>query len=255
MIEIGSHEKPKVLIVDDEVEVLNSLADLLRKEFHIFATMDVNEAQGLLVSHNMFSLVISDQRMPLLTGAELLARASITSPDTARILLTGYSDIDAVIEAVNQGRITQYITKPWDVDKLLEILKPIAERHQLLLENRQLIYKLAQLSDMAIDSAARIESLEETQSTVQSENQTLKAAYEQLDKSFWHLKKIQEVLPICMECGKVKTSDSTWEDVVDFLKKNSLFLSHGYCPECADKLMSQLKKTELKGEILHDYGK
>jgi len=243
MIEIGSHEKPKILIVDDEAEVLRSLADLLRKDFHIFATADVNEAQRLLVSHNMFSLVISDQRMPLLTGAELLAEAYKTSPDTARILLTGYADIDAVIDAVNQGMITQYITKPWDGEKLIEILKPIAQRHQLLQENRQLIHKLAQLNECAMDSAARIESLEETQSTVQSENQTLKAAYEQLDKTFWHLKKIQEVLPICMECGKVKTTDSSWEDVVGFLKKHSLFLSHGYCPECADKVMRQFTKN------------
>lgn len=255
MIEIGSHLNPKVLIIDDETEVLNSLADLLRKEFHVFASTDVNEAQSLLMSHNMFSLVISDQRMPVLSGAELLAKASISSPDTARILLTGYSDIDAVIEAVNQGMITKYITKPWDGDKLIELLKPIAERHQLLQENRQLINKLAQLNESAMDAAERIETLEETQSTVQSENQTLKAAYEQLDKSFWHLKKIQEVLPICMECGKVKTADSSWEDVVGFLKKHSLFLSHGYCPECADKVMRQFTKTDLSGGMLHDIDK
>ena len=114
MIEIGNHNKPSILIVDDEVEVLNSLADLLRKDFHVFATSDVDEAQRLLISHERFSLVISDQRMPMLTGAELLTRVAKIRPDTARILLTGYADIDAVIEAVNQGQIVQYITKPWD---------------------------------------------------------------------------------------------------------------------------------------------
>ncbi len=243
VIEIGSPEKPKILIVDDEAEVLQSLADLLRKDFHVFATADVAEAERLLVAHNMFSLVISDQRMPVLTGAELLARASQTSPDTARILLTGYADIDAVIKAVNQGQITQYVTKPWEGDKLLAMLKTIAERHQLLFENRLLIKQLAGLQESATDSAAQIETLAVAQSIVQIENQTLKAAYEQLDKSFWHLKKIQEVLPICMECGKVKTADSSWEDVVSFLRKNSLFLSHGYCPACAEKLLSQLNMT------------
>jgi response regulator RpfG family c-di-GMP phosphodiesterase len=242
VIEIGSHEKPKILVVDDETEVLRSLADLLRKDFHVFATADINVAQSLLVSHNMFSVVISDQRMPLLSGAELLAKASKTSPDTARILLTGYSDLEAVIEAVNQGMITKYITKPWDAEKLIEMLKDIAERHQLILENRRIIQKLAQLNELVVDSSSRIEALQETQLTVQSENRALNAAYEQLDKSFWHLKKIQEVLPICMECGKVKTADSSWEDVVDFLKKNSLFLSHGYCPECEDKMLKQFEK-------------
>jgi hypothetical protein len=61
----------------------------------------------------------------------------------------------------------------------------------------------------------------------------LEAALAELDTSYWHLKKIQEVLPICMECGKVKTSESHWEDVAKYLRENSLFLSHGYCPACA----------------------
>lgn len=241
MIEIGNHETPKILIVDDETEILNSLSDLLRKDFYIFATSDVVEAQKLLFPHNMISLVISDQRMPALTGVELLARAAKTSPETARILLTGYADIDAVIEAVNQGQIVQYITKPWDSTNLFAILKPLAERHHLLLENRRLIRKLAEINESATGSAAQIKILEETQSIIQGDNQTLKTAYDQLNKSFWHLRKIQELLPICMACGKVKTTDSVWEDVVSFLEKNSMFLSHGYCPECADNMMRQLE--------------
>ena len=232
MIEIGRHENPKVLIVDDEAEVFKSLVDLLRKDFHVFATTDVKEAESLLASHNTFSVVISDQRMPVQTGTEFLAAVAETSPDTARILLTGYADIDAVIEAVNQGRIVQYITKPWDAVKLIELLKPIAEQHLLLQENRRLIRKLAQLNESAVDSSARVKALEESQSSLQSDNQALKAAYDNLDNSFWHLRKIQEVLPICINCGKVKTADSSWEDVVSFLKSNSKFLSHGYCPQC-----------------------
>ena len=237
MIEIGNKENPKILIVDDETEVLQSLADLLRKDFHIFATADVKEAQHLVASHTMFSLVISDQRMPVMTGAELLTWVARISPDTARIILTGYADIDAVIEAVNQGQIVQYITKPWDADKLLAMLKPIAERYRLLQENRLLIQQLAEINKFSKNSSEQIETLKKTQSTIENENQTLKTAYDQLDKSFWHLRKIQEVLPICMACGKVKTSDSSWEDVVSFLKDNSMFLSHGYCPDCEEKLM------------------
>lgn len=243
MLEMGNLEKPKLLIVDDEEEVLNSLADLLRKDFHIFATSDVAEALRLLESEHTFSIVISDQRMPVLSGSELLARAAETSPDTARILLTGYSDITAIVEAVNQGQIAQYITKPWDGSKLLGILKPLAQQYQLLQENRRLIKQLAELNQSASATTVKVEILEEAHSTVQRENQTLKSAYEQLDKTFWHLKKIQEVLPICMECGKVKNTDSSWEDVVDFLKNNSLFLSHGYCPECAGKMMKLWKKS------------
>ena len=125
MIEIGNPQSPKILIVDDESEVLNSLADLLRKDFHVFATSDVDEALRLLVSSSMFSVVISDQRMPVLTGAKLLAIVAKSSPDTARILLTGYADIDAVIEAVNQAQIVHYITKPWDAVKLLATINSL----------------------------------------------------------------------------------------------------------------------------------
>ena len=89
-----------------------------------------------------------------MTGAELLARVAETSPDTARILLTGYADIEAVIDAVNQGQIVHYITKPWDADKLLALLKPIAERHALLQENRKLIRQLAEINMLSKDAAA-----------------------------------------------------------------------------------------------------
>lgn len=237
MIEIGNREKPKVLIVDDETEVLSSIADLLRKDFHIFTTFDVREALDLLASETDFSLVIADQRMPVMTGAELLARVASISPDTARILLTGYADIEAVIEAVNQGQIVHYITKPWDADKMLSLLKPLAKRQTLLQENRKLIRQLAEFDTLSKNSAIRIEDLEKAQSTIASENRTLKVAYEHLDTSFWHLRKIQEVLPICMGCGKVKAADASWEDVVSFLKNNSMFLSHGYCPDCEKKLL------------------
>ena len=239
MIEIGNPDNPKVLIVDDEKEVLNSLADLLRKDFHIFATCDAEEALNLLVSQNIFSIVISDQRMPVITGAELLARVAKTSPDTARILLTGYADINAVIDAVNDGQIVQYISKPWDPNQLLELLRPIAQRYHLLLENRRLLDQMAKLNSSVKDSESRAKCLETSLSSLINDNHVLQTSYDHLDKSFWHLRKLQEVLPICMRCGKVKTADAAWEDVVTYLKNNSLFLSHGYCPECFKKLEGQ----------------
>jgi C4-dicarboxylate-specific signal transduction histidine kinase len=178
MIEIGNPENPKVLIVDDEAEVLNSLADLLRKDFCIFATSDAEEAMRLLASHHLFSVVISDQRMPVMTGVELLAEVAKTSPDTARILLTGYADITAVIEAVNQGQIIRYITKPWDADKLLELLRPIAYQHQLLQENRMLIQQLADQNKAGLKGASR----RKAQTSALRENIILKSANRQLEQ-------------------------------------------------------------------------
>ena len=137
MIEVGDPDNPRILIVDDETEVLQSLADLLRKDFHVFATADVEEALSLLATDSSFSMVISDQRMPEMTGAELLARAAKTNPDTARILLTAYADISAVIEAVNNGQIVQYITKPWDTVKLLATLNSLQQLKRSQQENER----------------------------------------------------------------------------------------------------------------------
>lgn len=108
--------------------------------------------------------------------------------------------------------------------------------------NRTLQEELLQLNNqLTVLSRENIRKGRELANTVKK----LEEAHEQLDKSFWHLRKIQEVLPICMECGKVKTADASWEDVVSYLKKNSRFLSHGYCPECVDKVMNRYKNQGI----------
>lgn len=76
----------------------------------------------------------------------------------------------------------------------------------------------------------------------------LEAAHAELKDSYWHLKKIQEVLPICMGCSKVKTGDARWEDVVDYLKANSLFLSHGYCPDCKERILQDYRRNKSRGK-------
>lgn len=75
---------------------------------------------------------------------------------------------------------------------------------------------------------------------LQAANTRLEETLEELNRSFWHLRKIQEVLPVCMECGKIKTADASWEPIIDYLRKNSLLLSHGYCPECVVKVREAL---------------
>jgi heme-degrading monooxygenase HmoA len=70
-------------------------------------------------------------------------------------------------------------------------------------------------------------------------NGRLQQALDELDNMYWHLRKIQEVLPICLHCGKVKTGDGTWQTVVDYLKANSQFLSHGYCPDCYAQALAE----------------
>ncbi len=117
--------KPKILLVDDEERILRSLSMLLRTQYQIFATSDGHEALRILKQEKVH-VIISDQRMPIMTGTELLRQAREIAPDTIRILLTGYSDADAALDALNDGEIFRYINKPWGPKELRETIAQAA---------------------------------------------------------------------------------------------------------------------------------
>jgi len=238
MIELGNPKNPSVLLVDDEPQVLESLCDLLRKECHVLATTDPEEAMTLLPKHDI-ALVLSDQRMPRVTGSQLLARIAQVCPDAVRVLLTGFSDIEAVVQAINEGRVYYYLTKPWDPEKLLELVRRATQQYALGRENRELTQQLAEINRTVAEKESSAATLATTQNKLQHDNETLRAGIDYLKTSFWHLRRIQEVLPICMECGKVKTDGAEWQDVIKYFKANANFLSHGYCPLCAQKVQQQ----------------
>ncbi len=118
-------DKPKILLVDDEERILRSLSMLLRTQYQIFATSDGHEALKILRQENIH-VIISDQRMPIMTGTELLRQARDIAPDTIRILLTGYSDADAALDALNDGEIFRYINKPWGPKELRDTIAQAA---------------------------------------------------------------------------------------------------------------------------------
>jgi response regulator RpfG family c-di-GMP phosphodiesterase len=102
-----------VLYVDDESGNLNSFRSAFRRDFNVFTAISSMEADIILSKENIHVL-ITDQRMPDTSGTALLADAVTKYPHQSRILLTGYADIEAVIDAINKGRIFRYLTKPWD---------------------------------------------------------------------------------------------------------------------------------------------
>ena len=118
--------KPRVLLVDDEERILRSLGLLLRMQYQVFATSDGYEALDIL-KREKIHVLISDQRMPIMSGSELLRQARDTAPDTIRILLTGYADADAALASVNEGEIFRYITKPWGPMELRDTIAQAAE--------------------------------------------------------------------------------------------------------------------------------
>ena len=113
----------RILIVDDEESVLNTLKRLFRKlPYEIFSALSGQEALAILAEQSV-DLIISDMRMPEMSGAEFLSLAKDKCPLTERILLTGYSDMESTVKAINDGGIFGYLSKPWDANQLLSLVE------------------------------------------------------------------------------------------------------------------------------------
>lgn len=138
-------EKVMVLLVDDEPGILVALEHQLRRSYDVVMCDRPEEAIEKLREIDV-AAVIADQRMPGMTGSELLAEAARIRPDAARILLTGYADLSAVIEAVNSGQIYYYLTKPWGPAELAAVLGRGIERWRLVRERERLLERLRQSS-------------------------------------------------------------------------------------------------------------
>lgn len=116
---MSSEEKIRVLFVDDEVHNLEAFKATFRRDFQVFTCINVTEALELLDKEPMH-VILSDQRMPGITGVEFFEKIQFALPDVMRILITGYADINIVVDAVNKGKIFKYIQKPWNNEQLKE---------------------------------------------------------------------------------------------------------------------------------------
>lgn len=147
---MNKQSKHSILIVDDEPDVLFSLKGLLRREFELFTAESGEEAMAILREHQIH-VVMTDQRMPGMTGVELMKQARSEFPDAVRIVFTGYADIKAVIDAINSGGLFRYVTKPWDPDELIEVLQQAAQRYDQDLRRKQFVSDVIQLSTNVVD--------------------------------------------------------------------------------------------------------
>lgn len=143
--------KHTILCVDDEADNVDALERLFRTKYRVLKATSGADALKLL-DKDRVTVIISDQRMPQMTGVEFLAKSLKTHPDAIRILLTGYADIEVVIEAINSGRIYRYVNKPWDPVDLVNTIDKAVERYELGLElvekNRALQEALTELQTL-----------------------------------------------------------------------------------------------------------
>jgi len=191
--------KYSILVVDDEPSNLNAIRRTLRHEYNVLTA--TNGEEGLkLVEENEIALIITDQRMPGMTGVEFLEKTLEKSPDTIRIILTGYADIEALIESINTGRVYRFITKPWNPIELKVTLKRAVEQYELASENRKLIQDL------------------------QSKNKELRDMNQELETALIKLRAAQQEL---IRAEKLSTVGRVASKIVhDF--KNHMAIIHGF---------------------------
>ncbi len=174
----------RVLFVDDEENVLRSLTRLFMSEDYEVLTA-ASGAAGLDIMRNTeIPVIVSDQRMPAMSGAEFLERSRQISPDSIRIILTGYADVQAAIGAINKGGAYRYVSKPWNDGDLLLVVKDAFDKYRLLKENKYLTALTIQQNEELKKWNAELEFYVQ-QHTIEltNQNKELKKLNEKLKKN------------------------------------------------------------------------
>ncbi|MGH9763015.1 MAG: response regulator [Blastocatellia bacterium] len=136
--------KHTILAVDDEPANLRMLERLFHKEFHVLTAASGEEGLEVLRNHSV-SLIVTDQRMPGMSGTEMLRESMRTNPDAVKIILTGYTDTDALIDAINSARVYKFVSKPWDPVALKETVRAAINERETRFEQKRLIDGLISL--------------------------------------------------------------------------------------------------------------
>lgn len=123
--------KPKLLVVDDEPDNLDLLYRTFRREFQVFRAESGTKALEVLQESGEVAVIISDQRMPEMKGTEFLSKTVPQFPNTVRIILTGFTDVEDLVDAINSGQVYRYITKPWDPEELKILVQKAKESYEL----------------------------------------------------------------------------------------------------------------------------
>ena len=124
--------KYTLLIVDDEPDVCDSVHDLLRREFRVLKAHSGQEGFRLMQEEEVH-IIMTDQRMPQVSGVELLTRVKARNPQAVRMLFTGYADLESIIAAINQGHVYQFLKKPWQPEELVEAVRQAAVEYERII--------------------------------------------------------------------------------------------------------------------------
>lgn len=215
--------RARLLYIDDEEINRSNFLQTFAEEYEILLAASGEEGLEILAREEAIALILADQRMPGLSGADVLARVRELSPDTERIMITGYSDPEDIMAAINQGHVYRYILKPWNSGEMQIAIMQGVERYQLKQENRDLLLALEK-KNAELGEMVRAKTIE--------------------------VKKLQSLLPICSYCRKIRDDKDAWHELEAYLCQYSdILFTHGICPHCYEKLMAEnmgLQQSEKK---------
>lgn len=126
------NKKSKILVVDDEPDNLDLLYRTFYREYKVLRATSGPDALSLLAKEGDVAVIISDQRMPMMSGTEFLSLTATQYPDIMRIILTGYTDVEDLVEAINSGKVFKYVTKPWEAEELKAVVRQALDTHNVL---------------------------------------------------------------------------------------------------------------------------
>ena len=126
------NSKPKVLVVDDEPDNLDLLYRTFYRDYKVLRADSGPAALDILAQEGDISVIISDQRMPMMSGTEFLSLTATQYPDIIRIILTGYTDVEDLVDAINAGKVFKYVTKPWESEELKAVVRQAMDTHNVL---------------------------------------------------------------------------------------------------------------------------
>ncbi|MGH7970075.1 MAG: response regulator, partial [Limisphaerales bacterium] len=174
-------ETPPILVVDDEEAMLLAIRESLRSLGYPVVTISEPMAALEELKHREFSMILTDQRMPVMSGLELLTHARKLRPAATRVLITAVVNLDTIVEAINQGEIYRFVVKPWLLEELQATVKNSVQRYELICQNARLQATTASMNEKLIELNR---SLEAQVRLTEQKNQQLAELNEALEVNF-----------------------------------------------------------------------
>ncbi|MDQ2974357.1 MAG: response regulator [Acidobacteriota bacterium] len=247
----------KLLIVDDEMPNLRLLERLFSRDFHCLTASSGADAIQILEQHDV-AVLISDQRMPQMTGIELLKKTSLLRPHMVRILLTGYTDVEALVEALNSGLVYKYVTKPWNNDEIKLTVTRACEHYEsnkksysLALTNGRLVARIKAITHGIAMSLAEMSRArdEYAYSHALRVRDCAMAIAKEMDLSEEEREELS-CAALVHELGSLDTSSQSSADPTDAGLQTTIAQAHA---ECEVRLLTSIPELGNVAEIVKSY--